>query len=340
MKICYVAADYQSYQRPAKAYRDILQERFELVESIAQAGIVILHADPPACQQFAKANPILKQKYVIGYLVWEATELPEAYQSFLGFCQEIWTPSQYCHAVFAKHHPQVLVIPHIIERDRACAEGDREYVHRAISYEPDCFYFLTVTKLRDKRKNTQGLVRVFASLAAVMPQARLIVKMVPGDPVQDLPQDPCIIPLAEYLTDAQMNALYELSSAYASPHHSEGWGLTLPDAMMFGLPVIATGYSGNLDYMNEQNSFLLGYEEKVIRREDQFFLFDGGMKWAYPDEEELKEMLLLLYKERGNPAIQKKVMQAAQDIQRFNRDAIAEIIQQRLNEIVRVYRCN
>ena len=44
---------------------------------------------------------------------------------------------------------------------------------------------------------------------------------------------------------------------YVSLHRSEGFGLTMAEAMYFGRPVIATGYSGNLDFMTEENSYLV-----------------------------------------------------------------------------------
>jgi glycosyltransferase involved in cell wall biosynthesis len=45
--------------------------------------------------------------------------------------------------------------------------------------------------------------------------------------------------------------------SYISLHRSEGFGLTMAEAMYFSKPVIATGYSGNLEFMNEENSFLV-----------------------------------------------------------------------------------
>ena len=47
---------------------------------------------------------------------------------------------------------------------------------------------------------------------------------------------------------------------YVSLHRAEGFGLTLAEAMAIGKPVIATGYSGNVDFMNDANSYLVDYE--------------------------------------------------------------------------------
>src|SRR5690606_22342591 len=42
-----------------------------------------------------------------------------------------------------------------------------------------------------------------------------------------------------------------------SPHRGEGWGLNLSQAMLLKKPVIGSAYSGNLEFMNEENSFLI-----------------------------------------------------------------------------------
>src|SRR6201999_2219737 len=53
------------------------------------------------------------------------------------------------------------------------------------------------------------------------------------------------------------NAMIANCDCYVSLHRSEGLGLTMAEAMYFGKPVIATAYSGNLDFMTQENSFLV-----------------------------------------------------------------------------------
>ena len=56
-----------------------------------------------------------------------------------------------------------------------------------------------------------------------------------------------------------LSGLFLMADAYISLHRSEGFGLTIAEAMYFGKPVIATNYSGNTDYMNDSNSYLVDY---------------------------------------------------------------------------------
>ena len=61
------------------------------------------------------------------------------------------------------------------------------------------------------------------------------------------------------LSGAEMASLMACSDVYVSLHRSEGFGLGIAEAMLAGRPTITTAYSGNLDFMNSQNSCLVGY---------------------------------------------------------------------------------
>ena len=67
---------------------------------------------------------------------------------------------------------------------------------------------------------------------------------------------------------------------YVSLHRSEGFGLTMAEAMFFGKPVVATGYSGNLDFMSADNSILVPYEKTPLPRD--YMVYRKGSVWAEP----------------------------------------------------------
>src|SRR6266403_468639 len=256
----YEIHNYQSHRRVAAVYRQMLSLRYTLAESIDGADVVVLHLEPHDYAFIYGRFPRLRTKYVISYCVWEASELPAAYQRSLALVQEVWTCSEYCVGVIKKHHPLVFRIPHTIERERLNHDIDDEIIRRLIWFDPQNYYFLSIGRTLGSRKNLVGLVRVFETTASSMPNARLIIKGLPGDPILRS-QDPRVIYLPMALSESQINALYKAIDIYVSAHHSEGWGLTLSDAMLFGKPVVATGYSGNLEFMTPENSFLIRYKE-------------------------------------------------------------------------------
>jgi glycosyltransferase involved in cell wall biosynthesis len=85
----------------------------------------------------------------------------------------------------------------------------------------------------------------------------------------------------EYLSRNQLNALVAECQSYISLHRSEGYGLTMAEAMALGKPVIATAYSGNLDFMNNENSILIPYS--LVSVGPDAFPYPETSKWAEPD---------------------------------------------------------
>jgi glycosyltransferase involved in cell wall biosynthesis len=334
MKILYIFPKYNSHYRAALAYCGLMRERHSFVSRVADADVVFLHCEP---HDYASMwwTYRLMNKYVVSCAVWEADELPESYKRSLEYVQEVWVPSQYCKAAFERYHPRVHVVPYVLDTPVAFSDAERSAVRQMIGYDERRVYYLTITKVWDKRKNVQLLIDAFENLAGQMPDARLIVKACDGDRAAGI-SDPRITVIKADLPDSLIAALYECTNVYVSAHHAEGWGFTIADALQFQIPTIATGYSGNLEFMNEGNSFLLEFVEDHIHEQDLFGLFTNRMKWAYPSRKDLEDKLLTLYRMREDSSVQEAVrakLRAAADIHRFGPQEIASILRSRLEGI-------
>jgi glycosyltransferase involved in cell wall biosynthesis len=66
-----------------------------------------------------------------------------------------------------------------------------------------------------------------------------------------------------------------------SLHRSEGFGLVLAEAMSLGKPVVATGWSGNMDFMNVGNSCPVEFGLVTLDRDHG--PYEAGQRWADPD---------------------------------------------------------
>jgi glycosyltransferase involved in cell wall biosynthesis len=86
-------------------------------------------------------------------------------------------------------------------------------------------------------------------------------------------------------------------------HRSEGFGLTMAEAMLLGKPVIATGYSGNLDFMTADTSLLVDYERVPITLEPSapggsgpdLPTYPRGSFWAEPSVDQTAELMRWVY---------------------------------------------
>ena len=80
-------------------------------------------------------------------------------------------------------------------------------------------------------------------------------------------------------TDERLKALYEACHALIAPSRAEGFGLPLAEAMLSGLAVITTAWSGQLDFCNPQTAWLVDYN--FAKAQTHFDLDDSV--WAEPD---------------------------------------------------------
>ena len=98
-----------------------------------------------------------------------------------------------------------------------------------------------------------------------------------------------VLLMENYLDTTERDALMALCDCYVSLHRSEGLGLTMAEAMAWGKPVIATGYSGNLQFMTDENSFLVPWVPAVIPAGAE--PYPAGGTWADPDLDAAARMM-------------------------------------------------
>ena len=144
----------------------------------------------------------------------------------------------------------------------------------------------------------------------------------------------------EDLSDAEMSALTSLSDVYVSLHRAEGFGLGMAEAMYFGVPVIATRYSGSEEFLNSNNSCGVSYRfgrvdfAELRYNPSSESLFRREMQWASPDAEQAARWMRILYE---NQEMRQRIGAAgAETIRRqFSVQAAGSAMRQRLCDIVR-----
>jgi glycosyltransferase involved in cell wall biosynthesis len=105
------------------------------------------------------------------------------------------------------------------------------------------------------------------------------------------PDYPHVVVIEEDLTDAELKALYKLCDLLVAPTRAEGFGLPMAEAMLSGLPVITTAWSGQLDFCNEENSWLVDYEFEKAQTHFNLFL----SAWAKPNIDALADAMCKAY---------------------------------------------
>jgi glycosyltransferase involved in cell wall biosynthesis len=189
-----------------------------------------------------------------------------------------------------------------------------------------------------ERKNPLGLITAFTEAFAPGTGAALLIKTINADQhpsehdllLADAARHPDIRVQEGYLDPRVKNALLASCDCYVSLHRAEGFGLTLAEAIYFGCPVIGTGYSGNLDFMSEENSCLVDFELIPIGRGAGPYPAEG--EWAEPD---LDHAARLMREAFDDPARSREIgARGAADIRRtHSREAAGSVMRRRLEAI-------
>jgi glycosyltransferase involved in cell wall biosynthesis len=198
------------------------------------------------------------------------------------------------------------------------------------------FDFLSVLE----RKNPLGLVKAFTSAFASEQGPRLVIKTINGDK-RTLEMEklkyairgrPDIVLMDGYLDAIKNATLTALSDCYVSLHRSEGFGLSMAEAMALGKPTIATAYSGNLEFMTAENSYLCPARRSPVGPDREPYPADSH--WSEPDIEVTANVLRGVYANQDEARARGR--RASEDIRTFHSPMVtAKAISERLTLIRR-----
>lgn len=254
----------------------------------APATAYVFHCGAPQTASLLNAVlPEARAAWRIGYWAWELPDPPPAWRPFGALVQEIWTPSRFSAESLRRMFPQpVRVVPHVVPprpprlRDPAAP-----------------FTVLTLADSRSSlsRKNPAGAIAAFRRAFGDAPAARLIVKLPPGDPPAEVADALRGLPnariVAGFLDEDALGRLFREADVLLSLHRAEGFGLPMLEAMAHGVPVVATGWSGNLDFMSDADSLLVPF--RLVPVLDPAGIYRDS-SWAEPDTEAAAAMLRAL----------------------------------------------
>jgi glycosyltransferase involved in cell wall biosynthesis len=154
----------------------------------------------------------------------------------------------------------------------------------------DAFVFLFAFDCHSllERKNPLAVVRAFREAFGLRPGVQLVLKAMhaaPASPEYRELARACagqgnIRLLDAVMSRAEMHALMLCCDAYVSLHRSEGFGLTVAEAMAMGKAVLATAWSANADFMTARNSCPIPYRLVPLQRDHG--PYRAGGLWADP----------------------------------------------------------
>lgn len=278
-------------------------------------------------------------RYNIAFWLWELEEFPEEWKPCFHCINEIWTPSEFISkSIRKKTNLPVKTIPYCVNVSIK-HEYDRTFFH----IPSDQFLFLTMYDHNSivERKNPLGVFEAFKqAFKKDEDKIGLVVKINNADK-----EDIKIIQSAfdgynniylitDTLDKDQVNSLIKCVDVFVSLHRAEGFGLVLAEAMLLGTPTIATNWSSNTEFMNQDISCLVNYSLKEIDKD--LGPFKKGNRWADPDIKEAAIFMKKLYNDR---LYYNDIAFKAQSYikEKLSIKKAVELIEQRIKEINKKY---
>src|SRR5262249_45230728 len=90
--------------------------------------------------------------------------------------------------------------------------------------------------------------------------------------------------------------LIAAANVYISLHRSEGFGLTIAEAILRSVPVVTTNWSGNTDFCCPKSIWLIGYKLVLAQSTDSVATFRDGV-WAEPDVQQAASALAEIFRD-------------------------------------------
>lgn len=260
-------------------------------------NVFFINADQMRVARDTLGSAAFDGRYNIGFWAWELEHFPRAWDNAFELVDEVWVPSEFVGgAIAANTHKLVLKMQQPIDftvppgMDRAHFGLDRDAFVFLYSYDFNGYA---------ARKNPEAVIAAFRrAFAGSREKVRLLVKSTNGHRfpdrlatlTQSVADDPRIEVRDGFLSREEMHGLQNRIDCYVSLHRSEGFGLGMAECMYLGKPVIATAYSGNMEFMTPENSCLIDY--KLIPVAEGEYPHWQDQQWAEADIEAAASAML------------------------------------------------
>lgn len=224
----------------------------------------------------------------IGLWFWEVNRFPAKMASSFKLLDEVWTASRYTQMTLQAYTDSpIRIFP--LPVDIPTAPTRHTWSTLSLPVHGEVFVCVHDFHSVARRKNAAGAIAAYCEATAKSDGTTLLVKSINGDQHGgDLAalravarSRPDVVIIDGYVSSGALRAIVQLASGLVSLHRAEGFGLNLAHAMLLGTPVVATAFSGNMDFMDDDSGYLVPYELTEVGVGADPYPSDAT--WAEPD---------------------------------------------------------
>ncbi len=226
--------------------------------------------------------------------MWELEVYPSEWARNLEQFDEVWAVSNFIRQAISRAVTRpVFTFPSPVGLRIGSPLGRRYF---GIPESPFAFLFAFDLRSYAERKNPGAVLEAFRRMQRARPHQDVVLLLKVGgaaerpqayEDFQRLVSTTTeaeagrVVLLPSQMTDVEVKNLLWCSDCFVSLHRSEGFGRLLAEAMLLEKPVIATAYSGNLDFMTPDTACLVSCSMTFVGADS--YPFGEGQVWAEPD---------------------------------------------------------
>jgi glycosyltransferase involved in cell wall biosynthesis len=263
----------------------------------SEEQILIVHQNADAFDKILQNyGDIFNKKYKkkVAIWVWELENFQVQWLKYLKFLDELWVPSNFVKDAINKiSNIPIRVVPHAIDTTIVSQTNFRKELN--IPKEDFVIGFFFDSSSYVERKNPLALINVFNELSLKYPNIKLLLKIshialfMQYLDYHKVKINKNVIFLNRNINQSEVYGLLKELDCYVSPHRTEGFGLTIAEAISVGTPVICTNYSGPTDFTSSDFCYPISFEKVNI--EETMGPYEKGQPWAEIDKDELSKMI-------------------------------------------------
>jgi glycosyltransferase involved in cell wall biosynthesis len=268
----------------------------------------------------------------VAHFSWEQRQGNFLWAEVYGEYAQLWAVSRFAAESLERVMGRTVhTVPNVVD----ATELPEPLAKERAGLDPATFTFLYVFDANSsiERKNPEAAIHAFARAFSPAEPVELLLRVSNAHRLEhrerlrrmwrEVPRGSRIRLSSEPLRRGQLLGLLSAADCYVSLHRAEGFGYTCAEALVYRRPVVATGYSGNLQFMTDENSFLVGWREVAVEVADG--PFQRGSVWAEPDEEHAAHLMRMVW-EQPELAAERSQRGRAHVLEHLSPAAVGEVI--------------
>lgn len=283
-----------------------------LINKVVDYNVVILHCTP----EFYKEH-VEKDKVNVAYTIWETTKLHPDWPKYINSTvDKVLVGCDWNVSVFKESGVTVPVVsvPHAIP----VTDGEGVTKYELEGTNEDTFVFYDIFQWTE-RKDPVSLIKAYWYAFQNNEDVTLVLKSYRSDyseqekeairttirhlkMVTKFDNYPPISFISSMLSDTEIKGLHKRGDCYVTLNRAEGFGLSPFQAGAYGNPVIATGFGGVTEYLNNDNSYLVNYTLTPVHGMPWSPWYRGEQLWAQADIMSAVEKMRQVYKNQKEAA--------------------------------------